>query len=435
MRSITNILDDGLSPEGFLTGLFTHAINACHPRNTLKAHLPPPPKKGHLIVIGAGKAVAAMARTVEQHYAHSLAPNRLVGLVITRIGHSQPTSLIKVKEAGHPTPDEAGIQATKEMITLAKSAGPDDFVLVLLSGGGSALTPAPVAGLTLPALQSLTQTLLKSGAPIKDINTVRKHLSQVQGGQLASIIYPAPSLTLAISDVPGDEPTLIASGPTVADPSSKAEAQNILDRVGITPPAPLVETPKPQDKVFAPTRYQLIATPKDWLIAAKAYATTHKLPTTILGENMEGDVADLARRHLAAIHKATPTKPHLFLSGGEATVSIPAQTPIGAGGPNQAFALELGYQAASSPTRPWNLYALAADTDGNDGGTGAPNDPAGALLTPQTMVQAAKRGLNPKQALEAFNSGGFFKAVDGLLITGPTFTNVNDFRALLVFPH
>jgi len=435
MRSANNLLDEGLAPEVFLTNLFTHAVNACHPRNTLKAHLPPPPKKGRLIVIGAGKAVAAMARTVEQHYVHALAPNRLVGLVITRIGHSQPTYLIKVREAGHPTPDEAGIQATREMMALAQSAGPDDFVLVLLSGGGSALTPAPVEALTLPALQSLTQTLLKSGAPIKDINTVRKHLSQVQGGQLASLIYPAPSLTLAISDVPGDDPTLIASGPTVADPSTKAEAHDILERVGVTPPAPLIETPKPHNKVFEATRYQLIATPKDWLTAAKAYATAHKLPTTILGENMEGDVADLARLHLAAIQKAAPTKPHLFLSGGEATVSIPAQATLGAGGPNQAFALELGYQASSSPPLPWDLYALAADTDGNDGGTGAPNDPAGALLTPETMAQAKKRGLDPKQALEAFNSGGFFKAVDGLLIPGPTFTNVNDFRALLVFPH
>ncbi len=434
MRSAKNILNDGLAPEVFLKRLFTHAVAACHPRNILKAHLPPPPKKGRLIVIGAGKAVAAMARTVEQHYVHTLAPDRLTGLVITRIGHSQPTYLTKVREAGHPTPDEAGIQATREMMALAQSAGPDDFVLVLLSGGGSALTPAPVSGLTLPALQSLTQTLLKSGAPIKDINTVRKHLSQVQGGQLASLIYPAPSLTLAISDVPGDDPTLIASGPTVADPSTQVDAQNILERVAITPPAPLVETPKPHDKVFEVSRYQLIATPKDWLTAAMAYATAHKLPTTILGENMEGDVADLARRHIAAIQKAAPTKPHLFLSGGEATVSIPAQATLGAGGPNQAFALELGYQATSTP-HPWDIYALAADTDGNDGGTGAPNDPAGALLTPETMAQAKKQGLDPKQALEAFNSGGFFKTVDGLLIPGPTFTNVNDFRALLVFPH
>lgn len=435
MRSTKNVLDDGLSPQAFLTGLFTHAVNACHPRTTLKAHLPPPPQKGRLIVLGAGKAVAAMARTVEQHYVSTLSPDRLIGLVITRLGHSQPTHQIVVKEAGHPTPDGAGLKATKEMMVLAKSAGPDDFVLVLLSGGGSALTPAPVTGLTLPALQSITQTLLKSGAPIKDINTVRKHLSQIQGGQLASAIYPAPSLTLAISDVPGDDPTLIASGPTVADPSTKADAEAILNHIGITPPASLIETPKPGDEVFTSARYQLIATPKDWLLAAQAYATAHKVPTTILGENMEGDVTDLARHHLAALTDAAPTHPHLFLSGGEATVSMPSKISPGAGGPNQAFVLELGYQAATAAPQPWDLYALAADTDGNDGGTGAPRDPAGALLTPETMARAKSLDLDPKQMLEAFNSGGFFKAVDGLLVTGPTFTNVNDLRAMLVFPH
>ncbi|MDF1686395.1 MAG: glycerate kinase [Parvibaculaceae bacterium] len=434
MRSAPYAINGDFIPEAFLKGLFDHAVAACHPRKTLKAHLPPPPAKGRLIVIGAGKAVAAMARTVEQHYVHSLAPDRLTGLVITRLGHGQPTHLIEVREAGHPTPDQAGIDATQEMMAIANSAGPDDLVLVLLSGGGSALTPAPVPGLTLPTLQNITQALLKSGAPIQDINTVRKHLSQIQGGQLAKTIYPAPSLTLAISDVPGDDPTLIASGPTVPDPSTKADAHAILKRVGMAPPASLVETPKPHDKVFDAARYQLIATPKDCLTAAQAYASAHQIPTTVLGENMEGDVADLAHKHLCALKEAKLTKPHLFLSGGEATVSIPPKTPVGAGGPNQAFALELGYQNASA-SRPWVLYALAADTDGNDGGTGAPNDPAGAILTPHTLTQAKAHGLDPKEELERFNAGGFFEAVDGLLIPGPTFTNVNDLRAVLVCPH
>lgn len=426
------LFHDLKDPAPFLRSLYDAAVARAQPGLCLPPHLPPLPEIGRLIVLGAGKAASAMAETVEAHYGPD-AP--LTGLVITRYGHARKTRRIETREAAHPVPDQAGLEAAADLIRLAEAATPDDLVLVLLSGGGSALLPAPVEGITLAEKQRLTKALLASGASIADINTVRKHLSRVKGGGLAEKLR-ARTLTLAISDVAGDDPAIIASGPTVPDPTTLEDARRILGKHALLTPeietalARAGETPKPGDPCFKNKDYRLIARPRDALAAAAKIAEEAGITVTLLGEALEGEARDLARTHAALARAYEGETPHLFLSGGEAAVTFEPGTATGEGGPNQEYALAFALALEGAP----NIYALAGDTDGNDGGKGRADDPAGAFVTPDTCAKAAAAGLSPEAALAAHDSGGFFRAIGGLITPGPTFTNVNDFRAILVLP-
>lgn len=414
-----------------LRQLFDAAVKAADPASCLPPHLPAPPP-GRTVVIGAGKAAAAMARAVEQHWQGD--PSRLSGLVVTRYGHGVPTERIEVVEAAHPLPDVAGAEAAQRIHAMVRGLSADDLVLVLLSGGGSALLAAPMAGITLEEKRAVTRALLKSGADIREINCLRKHLSAIKGGRLALAAAPARVLTLAISDVPGDDISAIASGPTVADPTSCADALEIADRYGLElPPAARqalllgeAETPKPADARFLRCTAQLIATPWMSLQAAAEVAREQGVTPLILGDGIEGEAREVARAlagmALSCVRHGQPSAaPCVLLSGGETTVTVRGK---GRGGRNAEFLLALTLALDADP----RIHAIACDTDGIDGMEAN----AGALMLADTLQRARAAGLVPRALLEDNDAFSFFAALDDLVMTGPTRTNVNDFRAILI---
>ena len=418
-----------------LKAIFDAAVAAAHPAHCLPAHLPEPPA-GRIIVLAAGKAAGSMAEAAERHYldALGLAPQRLAGLAVARQGYARPTRAVRMVEAAHPVPDERGLQAANEALDLARSAGADDLVLALISGGGSAVWIAPAPGISLPVKQALTRELLRCGATIGEINTVRKHLSAIKGGRLAVAAHPAPIVTLAISDVPGDDPATIASGPTVADATTLAEARAVLAGYGIVAdPAvqallddPASESPKPGDPRLAKATFRLVATPEEALNAAAQAASKLGYGTELVGADLEGEARDIAAGHAQLARAfADAGRPVAILSGGEATVTIRGD---GRGGPNQEFALALALALDGAA----GIHALAGDTDGTDGGSGEADDPAGAFVMPDTLARAEALGLDPRGALDNNDSTALFAALDDLLVTGPTYTNVNDLRVVLV---
>jgi hydroxypyruvate reductase len=412
-----------------LRALFDTAVAAALPARIVPPHLPAPPN-GRTIVLGAGKASAAMAQSVEDHWP---ADAPLSGLVVTRYGHGVPCRRIEIVEAAHPVPDAAGADAARRILALAKTAGPDDLVLALISGGGSSLLALPAPGLTLADKQTVNRALLASGATIREMNTVRKHLSAIKGGQLAAAAFPARIVTLLISDVPGDDPGIIASGPTVADASTFAEARAILERYRIDVPeavrAHLLrvghETPKPGDPRLASATAIMAASPMESLKAAAAHAATLGLEPVILGDAIEGEARDVGRAMaataLAARTGGSARLPAVLLSGGETTVTVKAK---GRGGRNTEFLAGLALGLAGAP----DIFALAADTDGIDGS----EDNAGAFVAPDTLARARGHGLDLATLLASNDAYSFFAGLDDLVVTGPTLTNVNDFRAILV---
>jgi glycerate 2-kinase len=419
--------------HAFLESLFRTAVAAAHPEHCLPPNLPEPPPRGRLVILAAGKAAGSMTQVAERHYA-ALPPTRLVGLAVTRHGYGRPTTRIPVIEAGHPVPDKAGISATKRVLKLADEVDADDLVLVLLSGGASANWIAPTTGLTLEEKQATTRALLKSGAAIGEINAVRKHLSRIKGGRLAKRAYPAKVMTLSISDVPGDDPAVIGSGPTIPDPSTLADARAISARYGLQLPDaarraledPANETPKRGDVVFAATAYKIVARPADALAAAAARVNAAGYECVNLGGRLQGEARDIAAEHARlALAMRAEGRHAVIVSGGELTVTLRGQ---GQGGPNQEYALSLAIHLGGAT----GIAGLAADSDGTDGGGGRPDDPAGAFVDATTLARAKVAGLDPAAFLADNNSGGFFNGIGDLFRPGPTFTNVTDFRAIVV---
>jgi glycerate 2-kinase len=401
----------------------------------LAARLRPLPK-GRIICLAAGKAAAAMAAAAERHYLDEvkLDSARLTGIATTRHGHGVPTRRIKVIEAGHPMPDEAGLKAAEETLQLAATAGPEDLLLVLLSGGGSANWIAPADGVSFAQKHQLTRALLRSGAPIGEINTVRKHLSRIKGGRLARAGQKAEIVTLAISDVPHDDPSAIASGPTVPDATTLADARAIIAKHGIElDPAiaralddPNNESCKPDDAAFARASYEIIARPCASLEAAVARAKAAGYEVVDLGADLEGEAREVAGEHARlALQARAKGQRVAILSGGELTVTVRGN---GRGGPNQEYALALADLLKDTP----DVAALAGDTDGADGGAGSASDPAGALIDANTFAAMRAKGLDPKAYLANNDATGFFATTGDLLQTGPTLTNVNDVRVILV---
>jgi len=423
------------SARAFLEDLFRIAVAAAHPDPRLVPHLPAP-TAGRLIILAAGKAAGSMVEVAERHYLETckLPKQRLTGLAVTRQGYHRPTTVVPVIEAGHPVPNAAGLAATEQALMLADSAHEDDLVLVLVSGGASANWIAPAKGLTLDEKQAVTRALLKSGAAIDEINTVRKHLSRIKGGRLAAHAAPARVLTLAISDVPGDAPAVIGSGPTVPDPSTLAEARAIVAHYGLDLPAavtsalanPANESPKPGDKIFANTEFRMVAQPADAFRAVEAAVRRAGYEPVLLGDRVEGEARDVAAQHARLAREfAAQRRRAVILSGGELTVTIRGK---GRGGPNQEYALALAAALDGSA----GIAALAGDTDGTDGGAGQADDPAGAFVDGTTASRVRKLGLDPATFLANNDSTGFFDHLGDLLAPGPTHTNVNDFRAILI---
>ena len=409
--------------------MFDAAVAAALPARTVPGHLPAPPK-GRTIVLGAGKASAAMAKAVEDHW-----PGPIGGLVVTRYGHSVPCKQIQIVEAAHPVPDTAGEAAARRILDLALGAGPDDLVLCLISGGGSALLTLPSEGLTLADKQAINKALLASGADIGQMNVVRKHLSAIKGGWLAAAAHPARVVSLLISDIPGDDPAAIASGPTVADSSTFADARAVLARYGIEPPPAVQahlaraaeETPKPGDPRLAAVENLMIAMPQRSLEAAAAMAREAGMTPLLLGDALEGEAREVGRV-MAGIarsvleHGHPLGQPCVLLSGGETTVTV--RNKAGRGGRNTEFLLGLAIQLQGTP----GVWALAADTDGIDGSETS----AGAIVTPDSLARAHALGLEPRELLAANDAWVFFDRLGDLVTTGPTLTNVNDFRAVLI---
>ena len=421
--------------RAFLEDLFNAAVAAAHPATCLPPHLPDPPANGRLILLAAGKAAGSMIEAAERHYLDALEfpRDRLDGVAVARHGYGRPTRAVAMIEAGHPIPDEAGLKSAQRALALAEGAGAEDVVLALMSGGASANWIAP-AGITFAEKQAVTRALLRSGAGIGEINTVRKHLSAIKGGRLARAAYPARVVTLAISDVPGDDPAVIGSGPTVPDPSTLADARAIIARYALDVPDavtraladPANESPKPGDPAFANGEFHLIARPADSFRAAQAAVQAAGYDCVFLGANLEGEAREVARAHAAKARELQSARHRaVILSGGELTVTISGK---GRGGPNQEYALELAIALAGTG----GTAALAGDTDGTDGGAGSADDPAGAYVDGETVARARQLGLDPASFLADNDSTGFFERLDGLLRPGPTFTNVNDFRAILV---
>ena len=419
--------------NAFLESLFRSAVAAAHPESCLPPNLPEPPARGRLVILAAGKAAGSMTQVAERHYA-ALPPTRLAGLAVTRHGYARPTRIIPVLEAGHPVPDQASLDGAERALVLAGSARDGDLVLVLMSGGASANWIAPAAGLALAEKQAVTRALLKSGAAIGEMNTLRKHLSRIKGGRLAARAHPARVVTLAISDVPGDDPAVIGSGPTVPDPTTLADARAIVARRRLDLPAAAAraledaanESPKPGDPVFANTAYRLVARPADAFRAAEAKVAAAGYEPVLLGDRIEGEAREVAAAHARLAREIQAAgRRAVILSGGELTVTLRGN---GRGGPNQEYALALAAALAGAP----GIAALAGDTDGTDGGRGAVDDPAGALIDETTAARAANRGLDPAAFLADNNSGGFFNGIGDLFRPGPTFTNVTDFRAIVV---
>jgi hydroxypyruvate reductase len=421
--------------RALLEGLFRTAVAAAHPSTFLPPLLPPPPK-GRLILLAAGKAAGSMAEVAEAGYLDNLriAAERLSGVAVARHGYGRHLRRVRMIEAGHPIPDQAGLEGAERALSLADGAGADDLVLVLMSGGASANWVAPADGVTFADKQAVTRALLRSGAVIGEINAVRKHLSRIKGGRLARHAHPAKLLTIAISDVPRDEPSAIGSGPTVPDPTTLADARALVAKYKLELPAHVIsaladprnETPKSGDPVFADTDFVLGARPADSLRAAEAAARAAGFDVVSLGDRVEGEAREVAAAHgKLARELRAQGKRAVILSGGELTVTIHGQ---GHGGPNQEYALALAIALAGMPA----VAALAADTDGTDGGVGQPTDPAGALMDGGTVARAETLGLVPAAFLADNNSTAFFDALGDLLMTGPTFTNVNDLRAIVV---
>jgi hydroxypyruvate reductase len=421
--------------RNFLGGLFRTAVAAAHPASCLPPLLPPAPK-GRLILLAAGKAAGSMAETAEDFYLDrlKLPAGRLAGVAVARHGYGRPLHVVRMIEAGHPVPDAAGLEAAERALALADGATADDLVLVLMSGGASANWIAPANGVSLPDKQAVTRALLRSGAHIGEINTVRKHLSRIKGGRLARHAFPARLATIAISDVPRDDPAVIGSGPTVPDPSTLDEALAIVAKyrlelpqaIGAALDDPANESPKPGDPVFAGGTFALAARPADALRAAQAAVAGAGYDCVMLGDQIEGEARDVAETHARLARELRGQgKRAVILSGGELTVTVRGK---GRGGPNQEYALALAIALSGMPA----VAALAGDTDGTDGGVGAATDPAGAWCDGQTAARAKAIGLDPAAFLGQNNSTGFFQALGDLVVPGPTYTNVNDFRAIVV---
>ena len=419
---------DDPSARSFLRRLFDAAIAAADPAKLVPRHLPAEPR-GRTIVVGAGKASAAMARAFEQHWTGELS-----GLVVTRYGYSASCKRIEIVEAAHPVPDARGEQAARRMLELVRGLTEEDLVVALISGGGSALLSAPADGLSLADKQAVNRALLASGASIDEINCVRKHLSAIKGGRLAVAAYPARVVALLISDVPGDDPAVIASGPTVADPTTTADARAILAKYGITPPPAVKshlksagdETPKPGDARLARAEIHLIATPQASLMAAAEVAKSAGVPPLVLSDSIEGESREVARvfagiaRQVRKYGQPIPA-PCVLLSGGETTVTVRGK---GRGGRNVEFLLALALALRGQP----QTWAIAGDTDGVDGA----EEIAGAIITPDTLDRAARRGVRAADSLADNDGHGFFESLGDQVVTGPTLTNVNDFRAVLI---
>lgn len=415
------------NPQALLRALFDTAVAAADPALRVAVHLPPPPP-GRTIVLGAGKASAVMARAIEEAW-----DGPLSGLVVTRYGYAQDCRSIEIVEAAHPVPDAAGEAAARRILEIAESCGEGDLVLCPISGGGSALMTLPAPGLTLADKQAMNRALLRSGADIGEINTVRKHLSAIKGGRLAAAIHPARGLALMISDVPGDDPATIASGPTVGDATTFADALAIVEKYAITQPEAAVahlrrgeeESPKPGDPRLARMENIVIAAAAQSLDAAAARAREAGLEPVLLGDDLEGESRELGAAHarlaLAAREAGRAT---VLLSGGETTVTVRGET--GRGGPNTEYLLGMALTLDGAP----GIWALACDTDGIDG----TEDNAGATIGPDTLTRIAAAGLDPRTALAENDAYGVFATLGDLVVTGPTRTNVNDFRAVLILP-
>ena len=417
-----------LEPRTLLKAMFDAAVDAASPAARVPTHLPRRPE-GRVVVVGAGKASAAMAKAVEDHWEGPLS-----GLVVTRYGHAVPCKQIEIVEAAHPVPDASGEAAARRILGMVQGLGPDDLVLALISGGGSALLSLPAPGLTLADKQAVNAALLRSGAPIGEMNCVRKHLSSIKGGRLAAAAYPARVVTLVISDVPNDDLSAIASGPTVPDPTTFAEARAILAKYGITSPAAVIEhlergadeTPKLGDPRLARAETVMIATPQMSLEAAAEVARAAGVSPLILGDAIEGEarevgkvMAGIARQ--AALRGQPARPPCVLISGGETTVTVRGG---GRGGRNVEFLLSLAVELDGLP----GVFAVAGDTDGVDGA----EETAGALITPDTLARAKAQGVRAKERLADNDGHGFFEALGDQIVTGPTLTNVNDFRAILI---
>ena len=415
-------------PRALLRQMFDAAIASAQPALCLPPHLPAPPR-GRTIVIGAGKASAAMARALEDHW-----PGPLEGLVLTRYGYDVPCERIEIAQAAHPVPDEAGLLASRRIAEKVTGLTEDDLVLALISGGGSSLLVAPAPGLTLDDKRAVNAALLASGATISEMNCVRRHLSALKGGRLGALCHPARVLTLVISDVPGDDPRDIASGPTVADPTTCADALAIVDRYRMAVPDAVRrllengegESVKPGDPRLARSELRMITTPQVALEAAAKVARDAGLAAHILGDSLEGEARDLGKA-MAGIARQVALRgqpfdtPCVLLSGGEATVTVRG---TGRGGRNVEFLLSLAVALDGLA----GVHAIAGDTDGVDGA----EEIAGAHVTPDTLARAWAAGINPRVRLDANDGHGFFRALGDSVVTGPTLTNVNDFRAILV---
>ncbi|MFM9842651.1 MAG: glycerate kinase [Dongiaceae bacterium] len=419
---------ESMNHRELLRSLFQAAVNAADPARLVPRHLPPRPR-GRTIVVGAGKASAAMARALEQSW-----DGPLQGLVVTRYGHSVPCQRIEIVEAAHPVPDAKGAGAAARMLELVKGLTADDLVIALISGGASALLVAPATGLTLADKQAVTKQLLASGADIAEMNCLRKHLSAIKGGRLAAAAAPARVVSLLISDVPGDDPGVIGSGPTVADPTSFADARAILARYGLQlPPAVQAhmeraadDSPKPGDPRLARNEAVMIATPQRSLEAAARVARAAGIAPVILGDSIEGESREVARVMAGIVRQAKrygqpAARPCVLISGGETTVTVRGK---GRGGRNVEFLLALAVALRGLD----GVHAVAGDTDGVDG----QEEIAGAFIDPTTWQRARDKGLDALARLADNDGHSFFEALDDQLITGPTLTNVNDFRAILV---
>lgn len=408
-----------MTPDSLLRAMFDRAVAVADPMESLAGFLPPRPT-GRVVVVGAGKASARMAEAVETAW------GACEGLVITRYGHARPTSGIEIVEAAHPVPDQAGVDATLRMLALLEGLDERDFVLALISGGASALLCAPAGNVTLTEKQQINRALLASGAPIGQMNLVRKHLSRVKGGQLAAAAWPAPVLALMISDVPGDDPALIGSGPTVGDRSTAAEVRAVLDRWGVAIPASVhavllggTGVCAPHDPALSRVENIVYAAPSRSLAAAAELAVAQGFAVEILGDSIEGEAREVAATH-AKMALSGP-RSRVILSGGELTVT---RRGDGCGGPNAEYALALALALDGAA----GIHAIACDTDGIDGAA----EIAGALIGPDTLARARACGTDAQAALASNDAHGFFARTGGQVVTGPTLTNVNDFRALLI---
>jgi hydroxypyruvate reductase len=419
-----------MSARAVLRRMFDAAIEAAQPAHCLPPHLPSAPS-GRTIVVGAGKASAAMAKTFEDHW-----PGEVAGIVVTRYGYAVPCKRIEIVEAAHPVPDAAGLAAAKRILALVSGLTANDLVVCLISGGGSALLALPADGLTLDDKQNVNRALLKSGATIGEMNCVRRHLSAVKGGRLAAACHPAQVVTLLMSDVPGDDPIDIASGPTVADPTTCADALDVIRRYAIDVPTVVMrvlesdagESVKPGDPRLARSQVRMIATPQMALEAAAGVAGDAGYAVAILGDAIQGEARDVGKviagiAQQVAVHAQPLAPPCVLLSGGETTVTVRGH---GRGGRNVEFLLSLAITLDGRP----GIHALAGDTDGVDG----EEEIAGAIVTPDTLARAWAQGIRPREALANNDGHGFFKALGDSVVTGPTLTNVNDFRAVLVEP-